>query len=144
MKTRSSGPAAPANVVSAFVTSSFVARPETRVSPFHRLANEVHESFSGNAQTFGRVGERVAPAVKRLGSLGVSAETHDDEEEDLQHPDLSGQSDEATVAPLRADQTHERNQDDGHVPQFAFFNRRDAAARVADVLGKALGSCPAV
>jgi len=48
----------------------------------------------------------------------------------------SGQPHGATVPPLRAHQPQQRNQDDRHVPELALFNRGDAAAGVAHVLGQ--------
>ena len=45
-------------------------------------------------------------------------------------------ADRAAVAPLGAHQAHQREEDDRHVPELALFHRRDAAARVADVLGQ--------
>ena len=50
---------------------------------------------------------------------------------------ISDKPHRAAVAPLGADQPDEHDQDDRHVPELALLDRRDAAARVADVLGEA-------
>ena len=52
---------------------------------FDRLTNEMHEAICRHTQPLRCLGKRVAPSVKRLGSLGIPAKTDDDEEEDLQH-----------------------------------------------------------
>src|SRR5688572_28443793 len=46
-------------------------------------------------------------------------------------------TDGTPVPPFRAQQPDEEHQHDGHMPQVVLFNRGDAAAGVAKIVGKA-------
>src|SRR4029079_12220852 len=48
----------------------------------------------------------------------------------------SGKAHGAAVAPLRADEAHQHDENDGHVPELTLFYRCHAASGVADVLRK--------
>ena len=97
------------------------------------------------------------PLVKLRRVLVVAADARDDEEAGVLRRRAAGEqaarsratrrrtrlrhasAPHAAIAPLRAHERDEQQEDDRHVPQIALFDDRDAAAAVADRFGQRRG-----
>src|SRR6185436_14998460 len=130
-KTVSSALARAPNPSSALATSSLVARPVTFSSP-SAGASTRKARFSFATPSRSDACASVVPHLwKVLPCSGSPARPTT-----ISRKACSiglYQPHQAAVAPLGARQTHERHQDDRHVPELALLHGGDAAAAVADV-----------
>src|SRR5262245_30622253 len=136
MNTRSSGPADAANFVSALVTSSRVDRPETRASPSAGSPTR----YTSRSEVTPRRSDASASVLPHRWNVFALSGSPDSpttiSRKTFSMTRRSGQPHEAAIRPLGAHEAHERDENNRHIPQLAFLDRRHAASRVADVFSQ--------
>ena len=123
-----------ANASSALVISSRVAAPSTSLLALGRLRRRDRPGARAPRRSALDASASVVPhAWNVLPCSGSPARPTTMRRKVLQH---QASPTHPPVAPFGADQRHQRDQDDRHVPQLTLFDRGHAAAGVAHVFGQ--------